>query len=221
MLVEVGFGRTRAQAVLLGFAVDRPAPVDPDDSSSEGNMRPEAIIAVEFAGPRSTVDVIRRLFAKGARATFFLGHGIFRNARCALPPSAYRFCAVPLPGGWTHALLVHPHATIPGIQELRGQAHCYLVEPAYPVTRDRLLTHFASVLQALTLIPVLPHWAATLWDLGVKYALIVPVRFGQGLRAWKILPHSWDDIVGDAVRRRILRIEPGGKTTAREVPNQS
>jgi hypothetical protein len=207
LYVEFGSGRERARATLIGAVVDRPVPLDPKDRSTDGDRFPSAIIAVEFAAPKSTVDDIRRLVTKGAYIEFqsrYMGSRIFS---CARPPSAYRLCTATLPGGWTHALLVHPHATIPGIQELRGQAHCYLIEPGHSGTKERLLTHFTAVLQALTLIPVLPHWASPLWGLGVQRGLIVPTMISEGMQAWKIMPDSWTDVVREAVRSRILSAE--------------
>jgi len=214
MYIEVNHDLTSARASLIGFAVDSPAPLDPALSPTNDNDCPAAIIAVEFAGPRTTVDAIRRLLAKGALAVLCsrFGHRQYVH-KCASPHSAYRLCTASLPGGWVHALLIHPHATLPGIQDLRGQAHCYLVEPEHS-ENDRFLTHFTSVLRELTLIPVLPHWAEPLWSLGVEHGLIAPVAKAEGMRAWKILPHSWDTIVRDAVRKHILKVEPRKEAAA-------
>jgi len=108
---------------LLGHAVDtEPASQGGPIEDQMAISKFTAIAALEFVGPATTVDRLRRDLRRGEWVTIDRIHDrstwqMYRQRVCCDPaPSTYRALLKPLPGGWTHALVLHPRATLPGVR---------------------------------------------------------------------------------------------------------
>jgi hypothetical protein len=160
-------------ASLLGHAVDtEPSSQDALSEDATAGGKFSAIVALEFVGPATTVDRLRRDLRRGEWVTIDRVHDrgtwqmIRERAHCDPAPSTYRALVKPLPGGWTHALILHPRATLPGIR--MGESF-YLVDPARiadfdatDVPFERTQEHFIRALDLAIPLPVVPAWAGYL-----------------------------------------------------------
>lgn len=170
----------------------------------------EPIIAIEFAGPKFAVEAARRWLRAGKWISAVAeGKRLDRLLRLDHGSTRYAALTSALPSGWVHALMLHPHATLPGIA---GGGDFYLVEPARDPRYDpdaRRLAHFAAALDAALPFPVLPTWDGWLWERGSFEGLITPLPVAVRLRGYRIAGtvDRWRDIIISGVRSGALRAE--------------
>jgi len=170
----------------------------------------EPIIAIEFAGPRFAVETARRWLRAGKWISV-VAEGQRMEKLLRLDHGSTRYAALTsaLPSGWVHALMLHPRATLPGIV---GGEDCYLVEPArdprHPA-EARTFMHFAAALDMLLPFPVLPAWAAWLWERGIFEDLITPLSVAVRLSGYRIngAASRWRGVIISGVRSGALCAE--------------
>lgn len=206
-------------AYLLGHAVDterasQGAPAE--DTAALGKAT--TIVALEFVGPATTVDRLRRDLRRGEWVTIDRVRDrhswqMYRErVRCDPAPSTYRALLKPLPGGWTHVLILHPRATLPEIH--MGESF-YVVDPARiadfaatEVPFERTPDHFIHALDLAIPLPIVSAWARYLWNAGREADLITELP-ADGLSAWRVLADedSWAKAIRKGVRSGALIVE--------------
>jgi hypothetical protein len=205
-------------AYLLGYAVDTEPGSEGsriEDPTSAANKF-VAAVALEFVGPSTTVDRLRRDLRRGAWVTIDRtadGQNTYRDrVHCHPAPSTYQALLKPLPGGWTHALVLHPWATLLGI---RPGKPFYVVDPdqvadltGTGAPHERTLKHFVRALDLAIALPVLAAWANHLWDSGRDAGLIEEL-LAEGVRAWRVWAEeaAWARVIREGIRTRRLRVE--------------
>lgn len=206
-------------AYLLGHAVDTEQgshgePLEDPTAVSKFT----AIIALEFVGPATTVDRLRRDLRRGEWVAIDRVHDwntwqMYRErVRCDPAPSTYRALVKPLPGGWKHAIVLHPRATL---LEIRMAESFYVVDPAQVADFDgtdapveRTLEHFIRALDLAIPLPLVPAWGAYLWNAGREAGLIDELP-ADGLRAWRVRPdeESWANAIRKGIHSGELTVE--------------
>jgi hypothetical protein len=203
-------------APLLAYAVETTPAERPEDKGAApqrdllARLSKSLVIALEFAGPKTIVDSLRRDLRRGDRLTVVHPGRLSHEFRLPRPASYPMFLRA-LPNGYTHALLLHPRATLGGM--LPGHPG-YLVDPASrnasPGSRpsnDRMLTHFHHALNLMLPLPLFLHWTPYLWEAGVGQGLVRPLEPAFGVTAWGIQPdaEAWHAIVRLGLRDGVLR----------------
>jgi hypothetical protein len=205
-------------AYLLGYAVD----TEPGSEGSRIEDRTPvdrefvAAAALEFVGPSTTVDRLRRDLRRGAWVTIDRtadARYTYRDrVHCHPAPSTYQVLLKPLPGGWTHALVLHSRATLLGMHP--GESF-YVVDPDHVAdlegsgaSRERTLMHFIRALDLAITLPVLLAWADYLWDVGQGDGLIERLP-AEGVRAWRVWADeaAWAKAIRAGISTRKLPVE--------------
>lgn len=205
-------------AYLLGYAVD----TEPGSLGTRIEGRTAianefvAAVTLEFVGPSTAVDRLRRELRRGTWVTIDRAADAqytYRDrVRCHPSPSTYQALLKPLPGGWTHALVLHPRATLPGIR--LGEPF-YIVDPGQVADLvgtgapgERTLTHFIRALDLAIALPLLSAWAGHLWDASRDAGLIEPVA-AEGVHAWRVWAEEgvWARVIREGIRTRRLPVE--------------
>ncbi len=209
--------RGTEMAPLLGYASDTDLKALPADEQAALQRDPVMryarciVVALEFAGPRTIVDSIRRDLRRGDRVRVIHPGRKSCDFRL-LRPSLYRPFLGALPNGYAHLLLLQPRATLSGI--LPGRP-VYLIDPAghqIPPGQmgpsERTLTHFQSALNLMLPIPLFTHWTPALWDDGIRGDLVQPLGDDEtyGLSAWRLRPdpEAWHAVVRSGIRAGTL-----------------
>jgi hypothetical protein len=205
-------------AYLLGYAVD----TEPGSQGSRIEGREPGVsefvaaVALEFVGPSTAVDRLRRDLRRGAWVTIErtadAQYAYRDRVYCHPAPSTYRALLKPLPGGWTHALVLHPRATLPGIR--LGEPF-YIVDPDQMANlvgtgapRERTLTHFIRALDLAIALPLLSAWAGHLWDASRDAGLIERLP-AEGVGAWRVWADEavWARVIREGIRAGRLSVE--------------
>ncbi len=208
--------RSYEVAPLLAYAVETTSAERPEDEGAASQrdllarLSKSLVVALEFAGPKTIVDSLRRDLRRGDRLAIVHSDRLSHEFRLPRPASYLMFLRA-LPNGYTHALLLHPRATLGGM--LPGRPG-YLVDPAshtaspdpHP-SNDRMLTHLHHALNLMLPFPLFPHWTPYLWEAGVGQGLVRPLEPVFGVTAWGIQPdaEAWHAIVRLGLRDGALR----------------
>ncbi len=209
--------RGTEMAPLLGYAFDTDLKALPADEQAalqrDSVMRyaKSIVVALEFAGPKTIVDSIRRDLRRGDRVR--VAHPNRKSCEFRLlRPSLYRPFLGVLPNGYAHLLLLHPRAALSGILPERP---VYLIDPAshqipmsHAAPSKRTLTHFYSALNLMLPLPLFTHWTAALWDRGIDEDLVQPLGDDEtyGLSAWRLRADTdvWQAIVRAGIQAGTL-----------------
>lgn len=193
-------------AYLSGYVLEY---VEPGDDEDEKHRRQiPIIIAVSFVGSKTSVHAICARLKKGEPVDLQVPSGDRYRALCGPTPSRYAWLTTTLPSGFVNALVLHPLATLQGAVTVKPDRCVYLVEPVYS-NEDHLLTHFVSILDAATPIPLMRHWGRYLMMEGTAAGLVCPVNSSYRMHAYRVcVDHEkWVGIIRYGIRNGYLREE--------------
>jgi hypothetical protein len=208
----------------LGYAVTSidTWPQDNDrggrDSSKQRRDRSlRRFIAIELAGAKASVGAVLTALRTGRAVTVmpsagWITRGDMITARWA--PGDIAVFQAPLPGGFTHAVALHPQA-LP--ERIDPRLPAFAIAPALADRRAPTpdLSQLHRVLDALLDIPVHPDWTAPLLRLAASKELATALsnmdtdetRHARGLWAVELAPDHdrWAQLISEGVANGVLR----------------
>lgn len=106
-----------------------------------------------------------------------------------------------LPCGWANHILIHKQASL---KEMNPEQPFYLLDdgtqPIPPL--------FYPMLNKCLALPLLPEWAAYLWENGRRRELVTLLNEGegQGYAAWRVLPSAeeWQGVIQDGLQSQAI-----------------
>lgn len=164
-----------ASCYLVGYAIQ---PAQPNDG------QPEAFgVALEVCGTKTAVTELFRAARRGDVVQLVDGErGMRESWAIRRAASSYVSMTAPLSNGAVHGLLVHPHATATGINP---EQPFFVVAPS-TAAHSWIVERFYDGLATVTILPLLPLWATTLWAAGRDAGLVETITSGGHLVAYRV-----------------------------------
>jgi hypothetical protein len=188
---------------------------DPSKQRRDRSLR--RLVAIELAGAKTSVGAVLTALHAGRAVTVMPSSGWITRydmitARWA--PGDLAVFQAPLPGGFTHAVALHPQA-LP--ERIDPRLPAFAIAPALADRRAPTpdLSQLHRVLDALLDIPVHPDWAPALLRLAAWEGLAITLsemsdtdtRHARGLWAVELAPDHdrWEQLISEGVAKGVLR----------------
>lgn len=138
-------------------------------------------VALELAGTKGGVSEVFR-DARAGESLVLVELNRARSTWVAQGGSKYLVLTAQLPNGCANGLLLHPQATIAGIQA----EHDWFLVARKSATGAALATRLGAGLRMATVLPFREHWLPALWREGMQHDLVVPLRCFGSISAHRV-----------------------------------